>query len=131
MRSLFLAIVGAILIALGAAREAAAAPVIERQGSENPVSEVAKSTIFGALGGLALGGAIALVSNGNNDGDIVKWGFVSGTFIGFGYGIYHVATRPKTTALLELRDGVPSLHAAMPEPEPGRGMALRLVSATF
>ena len=131
MRSLFLAIVGAILIACGAAREAVAAPVIERQGSENPVSEVAKSTIFGALGGLALGGAIALVASGNNDADIVKWSFVSGTFIGFGYGIYHVVTRPKTTALIEFQDGVPSLHAAIPEPGPDRGIAWRLVSATF
>lgn len=131
MRSMLLTIAGAFLIAWSPAREAAAAPIIERQGSENPVSEVAKSTIFGALAGLALGGAIALVANGNDDADIVKWSFVSGTFIGFGYGIYHVATRPKTTALIEFQGGVPSLHAAIPGREPDRGMTLRVVSATF
>jgi hypothetical protein len=71
------------------------------------------------------------VANGNDDADIVKWSFVSGTFIGFGYGIYHVATRPKATALIQFQGGVPSLHAAIPGREADRGMTLRVVSATF
>jgi hypothetical protein len=124
-------LLSAFLIAGVPGLEANAEPVIQRQGSENPVTEVAKSTVFGALAGLALGGAVALVANGDNDGDIVKWSFVGGTFLGFGYGVYHVATRPKTTALLEFQGRTPSLHAAIPAPELGGGMTWRLVSATF
>lgn len=131
MKTLLPLFVGAFLIVGAPALAASAAPTVQRQGSENPVLEVAKSTLFGALGGLVLGGAIALASSGDNDGDIVKWSFIGGTFVGFGYGIYHVATRPKVTALLEFQGGSARLHAVLPAPEPGRGMTMRLVSATF
>lgn len=131
MKSLVSMLVCVFVIAGALSSEVSAAPTVQRQGSENPVIEVAKSTLLGALGGLALGGALALVSSGDNDGEIVRWSFVGGTLIGFGYGIYHVSTRPKTTALLEFQGGSPSLHVVIPAPEPGRGMTLRLVSATF
>ena len=73
-----------------------------REGEENPVLTVAKSTLWGGLTGLVLGGAIALVAEDNEE-DIVKWSFVAGTFGGFAYGLYHVATRqPPTTSLLEM-----------------------------
>mgnify|MGYP001559581089 CR=1 FL=1 len=105
---------------------------IQRQGAENPILEVAKSTVYGALGGLAIGGAIALVSDENdNDGDIFRWCFVGGTFLGLGYGIYQVSSRPKATAVIELRGGSPSLHAVLPAPEPGRGMTMRLIAVRF
>lgn len=129
MNRLLWMLVSAVLSFSVLAPAARAAVNIERQGAENPVLEVAKSTVFGALGRLVLGGAIALVSNSNdNDGDIIRWSVVGGTFLGFGYGIYHVATRPNTTALLEFQGGRPSLHAALPVPEPGRGMTMRLVA---
>lgn len=126
----FLVLVTAVL-ALGALSPAARAAVnVERQGSENPVLEVAKSTVYGGLAGLLLGSAIALATD-SNDGDIIKWSFVGGTFLGCGFGIYHVATRPKATALLEFQGGTPSLHAALPVSERGRGMTMHLVAVRF
>jgi hypothetical protein len=54
--------------------------------------------------GLILGGATALVAE-KNEGDIVKWFFVGGVFVGCGYGVYHVATRPEPTSSLLQIDG--------------------------
>jgi hypothetical protein len=109
---------------------ARAAVNVEREGSENPVLEVAKSTLYGGLGGLVVGIAIALVAEGDG-GDIIKWSYVGGTFLGLGYGIYHVSTRPQPTALLEFQGGTPSLHAALPAPTPGGGVNVHLVAMRF
>jgi hypothetical protein len=65
----------------------------ERHGEANPMASVFKSTLFGGLAGLALGGAVELVKEDSN-GDAAKWGLVIGTFFGFAYGVYHVASRP-------------------------------------
>jgi hypothetical protein len=109
-----------------------AAVNVERQGSENAIIEVAKSMGYGALGGMLLGTAIAYATNDDDDnGDYVRWGFVSGTFIGLGYGLYQVTHRPAVTTVIEVRDGAPSLHAALPMPEPGHDLALRLVTVRF
>lgn len=111
---------------------AEAAVNVERQSSENAIIEIAKSMGYGALGGMLLGTAVAYATNDDNDtGDYVRWGFVTGTFIGLGYGIYQVTHRPPATALLELEGGRPSFRAALPMPEPGRDMALRLVTVRF
>ena len=127
--SLFLA----ASLACGTLAPAARAAVnIERQGSENPVLEVAKSTVWGGLGGLVLGGAIALIdTESSSGGDVVRWCFVGGTLVGFGYGIYHVSHRPQATALLEFQGGAPSLHAALPVAEPGRGLEMHLIAVRF
>jgi hypothetical protein len=78
---------------------------VRRWGDENPVKVVAKSIFWGAVAGLALGGAIAIVADEDQE-DYIKWGFVIGTFGGFGYGIYHVATRERpTTSLLNINEG--------------------------
>ena len=89
------------------------------------------STIYGLLAGAALGGAIALVDNGDNSEEIMRWSIAGGTFIGFGYGIYHVSTRPKSTALLEIKNGIPSVHAVLPRPGTGGGMSLRLIAVNL
>ncbi len=80
---------------------------VVREGQENPVVTVAKSTLWGGLAGLVLGSAIALVVEDNED-DVVKWFFVGATVGGFGLGIYHVATREgPSSALLQIdREGV-------------------------
>jgi hypothetical protein len=110
---------------------ASAAVNVERSGSENPVVEVARSTAYGGLAGLLLGGAIALANDGKNGGDIVRWGFVAGTFFGFGYGLYHVTSRPRARALLEVEQG--KLLVARPDLviEPGRSARVVLVEARF
>jgi len=109
---------------------AGAAVNVERSSSENPMLEVAKSTVYGGLAGLVLGSAIALVNNGNNDGDIIKWGFVGGTFLGFGYGLYYVSSRPKPSALLELENG--RLHPGVFAPMvAGNEVLVPVVSVSF
>jgi O-antigen/teichoic acid export membrane protein len=103
---------------------------VERSSSENPMLEVAKSTVYGGLAGLVLGSAVALVNNGNNDGDIIKWGFVGGTFLGFGYGLYYVSSRPKPSALLELENG--KLHPGVLAPAVrGNEVLVPVVSVSF
>jgi len=132
MNRLLSTVVSAALAVCAVTPAARAAVNVERRGSENPVVEVAKATIWGGLGGLVVGGALALVSDSNdNDDDLVRWSFVTGTFVGLGFGIYHVANRPQATALLEFQDGSPSLHAALPVPEPGRGITMRVIAVRF
>jgi hypothetical protein len=98
-------VVALLLVAMAGwgARSARAAVNIERQGSENPMIEVFKSTIYGGLAGLVVGSAIALAAE--NGAEPVRWGFVAGTFVGLGAGIIHVSSRPQPTALLELGGG--------------------------
>ncbi len=124
----------AILVTvLGFIAPAAHAAVnVQRQGSENPMIEVAKTTVWGALGGLVVGGAIALANgDSDNNGDIVRWSVVGGTFLGLGYGIYHVTHRPPATALIEFQGGAPTLHAALPEAAPGRGLQMHVLAVRF
>jgi hypothetical protein len=92
-----------IVLALFAGDSRADVDVI-RGGAENPVVTIAKSTFWGGLTGLVLGGAIALVVDDNQE-DIVKWSFVAGVFGGFAFGVYHVATRPSPeSSLLQIDD---------------------------
>ncbi len=81
----------------------AGAQIIEtRQGDANPMVSVFKSTLYGGLAGLVLGLAIELADDDDDGGDAVRLGFVGGTFLGFGYGIYHVTSRSRPgSALLE------------------------------
>ena len=122
-----------VVLTLGTLAPAAQAAVeVRREGSENPMLEVAKSTFWGGLLGVMVGGALALATEDNdNDGDIVRWSFVGGVFLGLGVGMYHVATRPSPTALLEFQDGSPSLHAVLPQTSPDGGLKMHLVGVRF
>lgn len=107
---------------------AQAAVDVQRQGSENSMVEVARSTFYGALAGTVVGSAIALVAEG--DGEPVKWGFVLGTFAGLGYGLYQVNQRP-AVSLLELHGGVfGSGGLAAVEAAPG-GMRVHAIGLRF
>ena len=78
---------------------------ITREGSENPMHEVARSVFWGATAGVLVGSAISLASERHTSGPL-RWGLVLGTFAGLGAGIYFVANRPvPSSSLLELRDG--------------------------
>ena len=104
---------------------------ITRQGSENPVTEVFKSTIYGALAGLVVGSAIALAAESR--GEPIRWGIVVGTFAGLGAGIYYVAHRPLPASMLELRDGrLVANRGALTaiEPLPG-GARVRVLGTHF
>ncbi|MFH1278291.1 MAG: hypothetical protein ABIK65_07925 [Candidatus Eisenbacteria bacterium] len=104
LRQSMTAFVFAIILVPGGA---GAQVVVNRQGDENPAISVTKSILWGGLGGLILGGAIALVAD-DNEGEIVKWSFVGGTFGGLALGLWHVTHRPEPPqALLEAdQDGV-------------------------
>jgi hypothetical protein len=117
---------------------ARAAVNVERSGAENPVQEIAKSTLWGGVAGLTLGLALAVAtSSDDSDGDIIRWGFAGGTFFGFGFGVYHVMSRPSPTAMLEfevehdLETGTSALHVPTPAPAAHGGVELRLVSVRF
>lgn len=58
-----------------------------RAGGER-ILAVAENAIYGGATGLLLGGVLTLVVNADNRGDVVRWGVVAGTFVGFGYGLY-------------------------------------------
>ena len=105
---------------------------VERTGSENPVQEVAKSTLWGGIAGVTLGLAIAVATKSDdNDGDVIRWGFAGGTFFGFGFGLYHVLSRPSPEAMLELEDGRSTLRAPVPTLAAHGGVELRLVAVRF
>jgi hypothetical protein len=57
-------VVIAALIISSVAPSTRAAVNIERQGSENPVREVAMTTVWGGLGGLVIGSAIGATLRG-------------------------------------------------------------------
>lgn len=122
-----------ILALLATSIPAGAAVNVERSSSENPMVEVARSTLYGGLTGAVLGGAIALANDGHNGWDYVKWGYVAGTFFGFAYGLYHVSSRPRADAgaLLQMDGG--KLALRMPEVAMDRDgtTRVRLVGARF
>ncbi len=77
---------------------------IVREGDENPMLTIGKSTGYGFMTGALLAGAISLVADDTEE--LSKWLIVGGTFVGFGAGIHHVATRPKPhAALLQFNAG--------------------------
>jgi hypothetical protein len=107
---------------------------VVREGDENPMLTVAKSTFWGSVTGLLIGGAIALVVE-DNKGDQVKWGFVVGTIGGCAFGFYHVFTRePPTTGLLDagpegLAWSLPEVHITVDAPATGPQAGSPRVSA--
>ncbi|MFH1679786.1 MAG: hypothetical protein ABIH26_03980 [Candidatus Eisenbacteria bacterium] len=108
----FLILVLLAVLLVGLPREGAAQVVVSRQGDENPAVSITKSIFWGGLGGLILGGAIALVAD-EDEGEIIKWSFVGGTFAGLAVGIWHVTRRPEPAgALLEIGPDGP--RVAMP-----------------
>ena len=80
---------------------------IVREDSENPFVSIAKSTFYGATLGSIISFAIMLATNGD-DSTIFKVSFISGTGLGLGYGIYHVATRD-SHATIQISDKGTSL----------------------
>jgi hypothetical protein len=105
---------------------------ISRNGAENPMVEVARSVMWGAVAGLIVGGAIALAAK-DDSGESIRWGIVGGTIAGLGAGVYFVSHRPQPGAMLELHDGKLSPDpAALGAIEPVQGGArARLIGVRF
>ena len=116
----------------GVAAIADAAINVERSGSENPIIEVSRSITSGALAGTVVGCAVAFAtSNNDNDGDIIRWGFVTGTLLGAVAGVYFVTHRPQPQAMLEFEHGMLALHPPVPVPAMAGGSQVRLVAFRF
>jgi hypothetical protein len=105
---------------------------ISRNGAENPMVEVARSVMWGAVAGFVVGGAVALAAK-DDSGESLRWGIVIGTGAGLAAGIYFVSHRPQPEALLELHDGKLSPNPeALGAIEPVAGGArARLVAVSF
>lgn len=105
---------------------------ISRNGAENPMVEIARSVMWGAVAGFVVGGAIALAAK-DDSGESLRWGIVIGTGAGLAAGIYFVSHRPQPTSLLELHDGQlapgPTALGAI-EPVAG-GARARLIGVRF
>jgi len=127
-RRIVAALACAVLLVHVLAPAASAGINVNRNGDENPVQEVAKSTLYGALTGLVVGGALALASDSNdNDAQLVRSGIVAGTFLGLGLGLWWVTKRPQPSSALEWKDG--TLRASLPEPAIGRNGRPRVTLA--
>ena len=122
------------LLSLPNAPPALAEVNVERHSSENPMVEVARSTMYGALAGLIVGGAIELAAK-DDSGEPLRWGIVGGTMVGLGYGLWWTSHRP-SGAMLEYEDGTLRAHA-MPTiqgvvtPDGMREAQIRLVAIRF
>ena len=116
MKRAIAAMLGACLLFQLLAPAALAGVNVNRGGDENPMKEVAKSVIYGGMAGLVIGGAIAWASE-SGDGGAVRWGFVTGTFVGLGMGIWWVTKRPSASAAIEWKGG--ELRAQLPTPGVG------------
>lgn len=111
---------------------ALAAVNVNRSGDENPMKEVAKAVVWGGIAGLTLGTALAVASDSNdNDGELIRWGFAGGTFLGLGMGLWWVSRRPEPSAMLELKDGTLMARVALPGPGPDGRPRLTLARVTF
>ena len=115
-----------------AAPAARAGVNVNRESSENPMREVAMSIVWGGLAGFLVGGSIALATDGTeNDDEYVRWGIVTGTFVGLGMGLWFVSRRPPANALLEFQGGDLRAHLVAPQPAPGGELRLPVVAVRF
>ena len=67
-------------------------PMVPSAAAEDStLIRISKSTMYGGLLGLLLGGAVAIVVKDNRD-EPIRWGLVIGVFGGFAYGVYSAST---------------------------------------
>ena len=106
------------------------------EGQESPVATIGKSTFYGALTGLLVGGAAALVAGGSA-GETMKWSFVAGTAVGFAWGVYDVNTRPDPKSAMLSLNSNGSATFNLPKPRLARtengdlGLEMSVFSLAF
>jgi hypothetical protein len=86
------------------------------EGRENSVATVGKSTFYGALTGLLVGGAIALVAD-QNAGEVLKWSFVAGTSAGLIWGVHDASTRAEANSAMFSLKSNGSTTVSLPKPQ--------------
>jgi hypothetical protein len=106
------------------------------EDQDSPVATIGKSTFYGALTGLLVGGAAALVAGGST-GETLKWSFVAGTAVGFGWGVYDVNTRPEPKSAMLSLNSSGSATFNLPKPQLARtgngdlGLRMSVLSLAF
>jgi hypothetical protein len=106
------------------------------ENQESPIATIGKSTFYGSLTGLLVGGAAALVSGGSA-GETVKWSFVAGTAVGFAWGVYDVNTRPEPESAMLSLNSNGSATFNLPKPRLARtengdlGLEMSVLSLAF
>jgi hypothetical protein len=120
---------------VGIVESAMAEVNVERRSDENPVVEVARSVMWGAVAGAVVGGAVALADTSPDNSTPVRWGIVGGTALGLAYGLWWSAKRP-SGAMLEIQDGTLRAQAVPPiemtvTPGGTRETRVALVGVTF
>ncbi|SVC47036.1 uncharacterized protein METZ01_LOCUS299890 [marine metagenome] len=83
---------------------------VEREGDENPVVVVAKSTFWGGIAGITTGLAIGLVVK---DYEVMRYTIAAGTLVGMYYGWRHVNSRPESLPVFEFKSNG-SVHFSLP-----------------
>ena len=125
----------ALTMLAGIVEPAMAEVNVERRSDENPVVEVARSVMWGAVAGAVVGGAVALADTSPDNSTPVRWGIVGGTALGLAYGLWWSAKRP-SGAMLEIEDGtlraqaIPPIETAV-TPGGTRETRIALVGITF
>jgi hypothetical protein len=132
-----------VALALLGAGHASAQVVEERESEANPASAIFRATLYGAGTGLAVGGAYALIADGDDPstGEILRWGTALGAGAGVVVGLLYVATRSEPEGsvdkigMLQVEDGelsVSPLGLLSVEPHGmSRGLDLSLVGVRF
>jgi hypothetical protein len=136
-----------VALALLGASHASAQVVEERASEANPASAIFRATLYGAGTGLAIGGAYALIADGDDPstGEILRWGTALGAGAGVVVGLLYVATRSEPEGsvdrigMLEVDHGklsvsplgLLSVEARRTPPGVSRGLDLSLVGVRF
>ncbi len=98
---------------------------------DNPMVEIERSTVAGALTGLTLGLAVANATPAtDNDGDIIRVGFVAGTLVGFVVGLNRAAGH-SPSAMIEAGAGGARLHVPVPQLDRDGAVRVPLVGTRF
>ena len=104
---------------------------VERRSDENPVVEVARSTIYGGLTGLAVGLAFVALDDENDHPELIQNSFAIGTFAGLGLGLYWAMSRPQPQGMIHVDEEGTHLGFAPPEVGLDGSARMRLVSVRF
>jgi hypothetical protein len=136
-----------VALALLGASHASAQVVEERESEANPASAIFRATLYGAGTGLAIGGAYALIADGDDPstGEILRWGTALGAGAGVVVGLLYVATRSEPEGsvdkigMLQVDDGelsmsplgLLSVEPRRTPPGMSRGLDLSLVGVRF
>jgi hypothetical protein len=75
--------------------------VVEVQTTRNPAAVIARDALYGGIAGLAIGGGVALLNNGDNWGRDLAIGAGAGLLVGAIFGAVDAATADRYMAVAD------------------------------